>query len=131
MKKLKIMYPPISRRIRKLHIPISKYFGSTYEGNQCRKILKNVSRLKIPPHLAEFKDVLIALRKLNSLCNSEYLPANFQKVIDKFSETWYALVDFCGISTPPKVHIILDHLCDYFEDAEMTLIKVTDELGKV
>ena len=33
-----------------------------------------------------------------------------------------------GVSTTPKIHIILDHLCDYFDDMDITLKSVTDEL---
>ena len=36
-----------------------------------------------------------------------------------------------GVSTTPKIHIILDHLCDYFDDMDITLKSVTDELTKI
>ena len=33
-----------------------------------------------------------------------------------------------GISTKPKIHIILDHLEDYFNETEMSLLKTTGEI---
>ena len=31
-------------------------------------------------------------------------------------------------TTPPKIHILLDHLEDYFNQTEVTLLKTMDEL---
>ena len=45
-----------------------------------------------------------------------------------FSYSWLELVSYTNILTTPKVHIILDHLCDYFDETGITLKKVTDEL---
>ena len=33
-----------------------------------------------------------------------------------------------NISTTPKIHIITEHLCDYFDDSGLSLVKVTDEI---
>ena len=90
--------------------------------------MRNISRLNIPCNLSEFRDILVALRKLYHVCNDDYLCANYAKVIDDFSRAWYKLRVNHDISTTPKIHIILDHLCDYFDDSEMTLKCITDEL---
>ena len=49
-------------------------------------------------------------------------------MIDRFRTSWYNLTDEYDISTTPKVHILLDHLEDYFDLSNITLIKTTDEL---
>ena len=48
--------------------------------------------------------------------------------MDEFRDSWYQLKSLTNISTTPKIHIILDHFEDYFDDVGMTLIKVTDEM---
>lgn len=62
------------------------------------------------------------------MCNNNHLNHNYVKVIDDFSNSWYKLAHKYNLSTTPKIHIILDHLCDYFDDCEVTLKTVTDEL---
>jgi hypothetical protein len=65
---------------------------------------------------------------MHTSCNSEYLSLNYQEVLDKFSSSWYKLQEKYKISTTPKIHIILHHLEDYFDETELTLLKTTDEL---
>ena len=106
----------------------SKYHGRSFEGNQCRKILNNIKKLKIPDYLKEYRIVLSNLRNLHIVCNSDYLPHNYTEVLDKFSSSWCNLRNKFNISTTPKIHIILHHLEDYFDGTELTLKKCTDEL---
>ena len=56
------------------------------------------------------------------------LPHNYVEVLDKFSSSWQCLKDKFGISTTPKLHIILDHLEDYFNETNMTLLRTSDEV---
>ena len=62
------------------------------------------------------------------MCNQQLLAHNYQEVINQFRSAWFALTDEYNISTTPKIHILLDHLEDYFDRTNITLIKVTDEL---
>ena len=128
LKELEQRYPKILKTLSKLHIQRSKYHGRSFEGNQCRAILKKVHLLEIPPVLVEFKDVLLSIDQLYQLCNSQLLSSNYHKTIDNFRSAWYKLVDEYNISTTPKEHILLDHLEDYFENCNVTLIKTSDEL---
>ena len=48
--------------------------------------------------------------------------------MDKFSSSWQSLKDKFGISTTPKLHIILDHLEDYFNETNRTLLRTSDEV---
>ena len=97
-------------------------------GNQCRALLKSLHKLNIPDSFQEFTDVLYALRNLHHLCNQQFLPHNYPKVIDEFREKWYKLTEEYDVTTSPKIHILLDHLEDYFDVTSTTLIKTTDEL---
>ena len=128
IKQLNRRFSKILKNISNLHIQRAKYHGKQFEGNQCRSILKHIENLGIPDCFSEFKDVLIAIRDLHQLCNEQLLPSNYHKVIDQFRKAWYKLTDEYDISTPPKIHILLDHLEDYFDLTDITLIKTTDEL---
>ena len=48
----------------------------------------------------------------------------------KFFSSWFKLRNRFNISTTPKINIILHHLEDYFNDAELTLKQCTDNLVK-
>lgn len=121
-------YPGIVKVLEKLHIQKAKYHGKKFEGNQCRKILNNINKLKIPHDLVEYKNVLVSLRNLHRMCNSEVLPSNYTETLDKFSSSWSKLKSKTNISTTPKIHILLHHLEDYFDETELTLLKTSDEL---
>ena len=47
-------------------------------------------------------------------------------MIDNFITTWFKLTEKFAVSTTPKIHIILHHLCNNFNEMNITL--VTDEL---
>ena len=98
-----------------------------FAGNQCRAILRNIKNLEIPVELNHFENFLVALHKLYITCNQQFMSHN-PKIIDMFRMSWYKLQEKTGISTTPKIHIILDHVEDYFNDVGLTLFKVTDEM---
>ena len=84
--------------------------------------------MKIPSYLYEFQEVLVSLKSLHSCCNANNLPHNYPEILDKFASAWYKLKEKFEITTTPKMHIILDHLEDYFNETDMTLLKTTDEI---
>ena len=100
----------------------------SFKGNQCRQILKNISRLKIPPHLQAFSRAFKNLKYLHILVNSKSLPYNYEKIIDEFTYSWIELSSKFSVPVTPKIHIICDHLADYFQITGQTLSNVTDEL---
>lgn len=97
-------------------------------GNQCRMILKKFKKFKIPNHLSEFTKFLSNLNNLHKALNSKFLPHNYCEVIDKFSHSWYKLSEKFKLSTTPKMHIILDHLCNYLDETDLSLVKTSDEI---
>ena len=90
-----------------MHIKSSNYQSKQFEGNQCRLILKNIHKLSIPSEFFDFRETLIALRKLYKICNADYLSHNYVKVIDEFSHCCYKLTDKYNVSTTPTIHILL------------------------
>ena len=74
--------------------------------------------------------IILAMMKKGGhiTCNSQVLPHNYCEVIDNFTRSWCNLSTKFNLSTTPKIHILTDHLCDYFDDSDLSLIKVTDEI---
>ena len=103
-------------------------YYTIHSGNQCRLLLENINKLHIPESLIEFKCALKDLKALHVTCNSQVLPHNYCEIIDNFSRSWCNLSVKFNLSTTPKVHILTEHLCDYFDDTSLTLVKVTDEI---
>ena len=144
MKELFKRRPNMLKTISALHIQRSKYHGRNFEGKhkskymqilillytgpQCRSLLKKIEELQIPEAFNKFKDVLLSLRDLHHLCNAQLLSSDYHQVIEKFRSTWFTLTNEFSVSTTPKIHILLDHIEDYFDETNVTLIKSTDEL---
>ena len=99
-----------------------------FSGNQCRIILRNVHNFKIPQRYIEFENALESLNELNHLISKEMLPNDYVAVINRFSNKWFILSDKFQLSTPPKIHIIIDHLQDYFDATGLSLVKTSDQL---
>ena len=76
----------------------------------------------------EFRTALEALRDLNMMCSKEILPENHTAIVNKFSNKWFMLADKFNLSTPPKLHIIIDHLDEYYCDTNLSLVKTSDQL---
>lgn len=82
----------------------------------------------IPEECIEFKTTLEALRDLNWMCSQEILPGNYAGIINRFSNKWFILADKFNLSTTPKLHIIIDHLEEYYSDTNLSLVKTSDQL---
>ena len=53
--------------------------------------------------------------------------SNHREIIQNFKHTWITLMENFGITMPLKVHIIVDHLSDYFELSNQTLKDTNDQ----
>ena len=53
--------------------------------------------------------------------------SNHREILQKFKRTWITLMENFGITMPLKVHIIVDHLSDYFELEHQTLGDTNDQ----
>ena len=53
---------------------------------------------------------------------------DYVAVINSFSNAWYRLSDKFSISNTPKIHVIIDHLEDYFKETNLSLMKTSDHL---
>ena len=62
------------------------------------------------------------------MASRKELPSNYAAVINSFKESYNVLVDNFGITTPNKVHLIQDHLEDYYDYTKKSLRDCCDEL---
>ena len=62
------------------------------------------------------------------MASRKELPSNYAAVINSFKESYIVLVDNFGITTPNKVHLIQDHLEDYYDYTKKSLRDCCDEL---
>ena len=60
--------------------------------------------------------------------NSQLLSHNYFEVIYNFIESCVQLASKFKNLTTPKLYIIIDHLCDYFDKTNLTIIKASDEI---
>ena len=60
------------------------YKGTTYEGNQCWKMLKSINKLQIHLLLKLFECALYSLADLVKMCYKEELPMDYAEIINKF-----------------------------------------------
>ena len=118
----------IIEQLEHIYVHRKGYQGLTYKGPQCRIIIKNIEKLNIPNELIEFKYCLIALSELHVMASRKELPCNYAAVITSFKESYNVLVDNFGITTPNKVHLIMDHLEDYYNHTKKSLRDCCDEL---
>ena len=118
----------IISQLESIYVHRKGYQGQTYQGPQCRIILKSIEKLNIPNELIQFKQCFVALNELNIMASRKELPPEYAEVISVFKNSYNVLVDSFGITTPNKVHLIMDHLEDYYDYTKKSLRDCCDEL---
>ena len=93
------------------YVKKTEYHGGSFEGNDCRKLLKNINLLqeRCPE---EFKMFAYAFSLFNDIvvaCFGETLAENYKEVIAKFTQAYMQL----NISITPKVHAVMFHVEEF------------------
>ena len=81
-----------------------------FEGNECKKILKNIHNLHIPNEFIDFEDALKSLRDLDEMASKSNLPADYKEKIEAWKFAWNKLFLSRQMTCPNKIHIINHHL---------------------
>ena len=101
-----------------LNIKQSPHHRGQFEGNKCRKLLKNVDLLQ---QLAKSRSafqvfgIIDLLRKFDSvlkICFGSVLEADYYEKIDQFKASYLALPN---VSVTPKIHAVFHHLKDFID----------------
>ena len=110
-----------------LNIVKEDYFDKL-EGNECKKVLKNLDKLKqhIPVECFPFVDTLESLGNLISSVCGKNLDPNYKEVIAKFKQDFSDLRAIYDITVPNKIHFLQDHLEDQLDMTGESLGEVDD-----
>ncbi len=108
------LWPGIDAWLASINITKSDYFGGCFEGNDARKILKNISSLE-ERCSEDLRSYIETFRKFDDVVSSCYrhdLAENYKDNIAEFSSLFFNLM----ISVTPKIHAVMYHIeefCDY------------------
>lgn len=98
------------------HVEKDILFGGSFNGNSCRKLLKNLDKLKENLPLIDL-DFFNVFKSFNDVVNShfglEYKKDNAEKNIKSFKTTYEKLCNKYNISCTPKVHAVLHHVPEF------------------
>ena len=100
-----------------------------FQGPECDKILRNLDFLQacLPEELHTFVEALRQVGIVYQISTARSVVSNHREIIQNFKHTWITLMENFGITMPLKVHIIVDHLSDYFELSNQTLKDTNDQ----
>ena len=117
---------------KEIGIKRSEYHGGQFEGNECKKIMNNLTKLE--SHLKDDHEELLPFVEtmwfnhlLDELVNKDSLEEEVFEVIKSFENAYMCLKEKFNISITNKVHIIIDHLSDYLKENKTTLRSTTDQ----
>ena len=109
--------------LTQINIKQKKYHRGAFVGNDCIKMLKNVDRLQ---QIAEFHNMHIIKKYVHILrclydvvksCFGMKLDVEYEKYINIFQNVYKDL----GISTTPKVHILIEHVPEFIKKHNRSL----------
>ena len=105
------VWPECEDWLSSLHITRSEYFGGALEGNDCRKILKNINKLeeRCPPEFTQFVKTFHSFNRVVESCYGFDLSPNYRECINDFTVEFLKL----GISVTPKVHAVMHHVAEF------------------
>ena len=106
------VWPGCIAWLQSLNLYKEEYFGGTYEGNECRKILKNIDSLKqkCPREFAQFVTTFETFNEVVKSCYGFELAEDFIERIDEFKQSYLKLKD---VSVTPKVHAVFYHIPEF------------------
>ena len=86
------------------------YHGGAFEENDCRKLLKNIDKLRVVCSQNDFFiNVFEAFNDVLASCFGTQLADDFEEKIELFSTCYLKL----NISVTPKVHAVMHHVSEF------------------
>ena len=85
-------------------------------------------RTCIPPQLHPFVDTLEKVKTIYKISHAKSVDEKHREITADFKANWISLMTTYGMNMPLKVHIISEHLSEYFEMTGKTLRKVSDQV---
>ena len=100
-----------------------------FQGPECNLVLSKLDLLRdfLPQHLHTFVNALEQIKDIYRMAHATTVEIDHREKIELFRNTWLTLMRDHGQTMPLKIHIILDHLSDYFEMEGKTLRNTNDQ----
>ena len=97
----------------------SDYHGGKFEGNDCRKLLNNVHKLRelCPPNFSQFVETFDKLNDVVHSCFGNNLLPDYDLNINDFKNSFMRL----NINVTPKVHTVFFHIEEFCSLTKMGL----------
>lgn len=116
-KELVIVAPIAEEWPKALHLHFEQYHNGMFEGNECKKLLDNLPRLRSILEDAgqlergkPFINILDSYANLNKeLFQPEVNIGYLEQAISSFAEAW----EEANLAVTTKVHIVVSHLADF------------------
>ena len=105
-----------------------EYHGGSFNGNDSRKFLKNISLLEemAPTKCKGFVDTFKSFNEVVESCYSKDLTLDYKKKIWQFKECYKKL----NISITPKVHAIFHHVAEFCDILKMGLAPWSEQTAE-
>ena len=108
--------------------------GGEFKGPTIKSLINNEERLfelleVIGDQNKEFITHLKDIAKVHEVATRKSLDIDLAKeVLTNFNENWQVLRNKFDLNETLKIHLIKDHMFDYFELTGKTLLRVSDEI---
>ena len=102
-----------------MHLKREEYHGGSFNGNDSRKLLKNISILEeiAPPSVRSFVDAMKTFNEVVQSCYGNELSPNYKDKITKFRKCYMKL----KINVTPKIHAVFHHIIEFCEMKKLGL----------
>ena len=118
-------------KLRSLNVK-SPWHGKTWNGNELKKIMKEIPKLEsnknFPEDLKVFTKTFQYILNLDKGVSGRKLATNYEALIDQYCSSVHLLNDKFNLTFTPKFHIIESHLKFYFQQTGKSLGFYTDQL---
>ena len=101
-------WPQVTSWTQACSVEKDEYYGGTFNGNCCRKLLKNADLLRriCPPMFLKYADMFKAFNCVVESCYGDEVSSDFENHIHDFRRTFEVL----DIPVTPKIHCIYHHV---------------------
>lgn len=113
------VWPQCKQWIEQLHVKREDYHGGSFNGNDSRKLLKNIAMLEqiAPENVSGFVETFKAFNKVVDSCYGKELLPDYKVQIFEFKQCYKKL----KIGVTPKVHAVFHHIAEFCDVVQMGL----------
>ena len=89
-----------------------------------KKIFWNLNKLEdiLPSEGFPFIEYLQSIKEVHKMCIADVLDENYEILINEFKCKFYKLHDDFKLPMTLKIHVIVDHYGDYFQETGTSLV---------